>query len=147
MSDKPLGITKQSALIYNMACTVFLLVSIYIRYDLWLEWSKTVQRYTKYDTLVNTGLWKSLLLEMIICIIAPVPFLDGIKYKEYVAAYETWIEYEVNDILLFWSFTRLYLGIRFSLYLSQFMNPRSQRVCAMHGCDAGIMFAVKSAMK
>ena len=88
MTEKPLGITKSSALTYNMACTVFLLFSLYIRYDLWLAWSKTVQRYTKFDTLVNTGIWKILLLEMAICVIAPLPFFDGLKYKEYVVAFD-----------------------------------------------------------
>lgn len=42
----------------NMICTCFLIFSIYIRYDLWLKWSITIQRYTKYDNLINTGIWK-----------------------------------------------------------------------------------------
>ena len=95
-----------------------MILSIYIRYDLWLEWSKTVQRYTKLDTLINTGLWKAMLIEIVVVVIAPMPFLDGVKYTENVKAFETTLTYEVNDILLFWSFNRLYLGIRFMLYYS-----------------------------
>lgn len=67
---------------------------------------------------MNTGLWKDMLIEMLVVVIAPLPFFDGIKYTEDVKAFETSLEYEVNDILLFWSFTRLYLGIRFLLYYS-----------------------------
>lgn len=50
--------------------------------------------------MINTGLWKEMMLEMIINAIAPMPFLDGIKYREYVTAYEYWVEQEINDVLL-----------------------------------------------
>jgi hypothetical protein len=85
---------------YNGVCTTMLIASIYIRYDTWLQWSVTVGKYTKFDNLINTGLWKEMLLEMIINGIAPMPFLDGVKYIEYVAAFEYEIEQEVNDVLL-----------------------------------------------
>jgi len=112
-------------LIYNNICTISLCISIYIRYDLWLQWSKTVKMYTQLDTLVNTGIWKLTVLEIMVCIIAPMPFLDGIKYYEYVEAFETTISYEVNDILLFFCFNRLYLCVKYLLYLTQFMSPRA----------------------
>lgn len=56
--------------------------------------------------------------EMVINVIAPNPFMDGIKYQEYVKGYDTTVEYEVNDILLFFMFARLYLCMRFILYLT-----------------------------
>ena len=86
---------------YNILCTTFLCISIYIRYDIWLQWSVTVEKYTKFDNLLNTGLWKEMLIEILINSIAPMPFLDGIKYRENVKAYEYEIEQEVNDVLLF----------------------------------------------
>ena len=67
--------------------------------------------------------------EMLACIIAPYPFLHGKFYIEYVEAYDTEISYQVNDLMLFFMFARLYLPIRFIFYLSNFMNPRTQRVC------------------
>ena len=57
-------------------------------------------KYTKFDNMINTGLWKEMMLEMFINAIAPMPILDGIKYHEYVTAYEYWIEQEINDVLL-----------------------------------------------
>jgi hypothetical protein len=47
---------------------------------------------------------------------APLPWLDGMKYTEYVSGYETEVQYEINDILLFFSFSRLYLTFKFVLY-------------------------------
>lgn len=114
---------------YTMICTIALEMSIYIKYDLHLKWSKAVNKYTQYDTLSNTGLWKSMVFEMIICALCPYPFLDGLLYREYVEAYDVHIYYEVNDLMLFIMFSRTYLPCRFSFYLTDFMNPRTQRVC------------------
>lgn len=57
-------------------------------------------------------------MEVVACIIAPMPFFDGLKYREDVPAFETSIEYEINDILLYVSFIRLYLMIRYLLYMT-----------------------------
>lgn len=59
-----------------------------------------------------------MMIEILINIIAPYPFLNGIKYTEYVQAYDTTIQYEVNDILLFFMFNRLYLLLKCTLYLT-----------------------------
>lgn len=64
-------------------------------------------------------------MEMITCLIAPYPFLHGILYKEYVEAFDTEITYEINDLMLFFMFARIYLPVRFLFYLSNFMNPRT----------------------
>ena len=115
---------NRMALFCNMMCTVLLIISIYIRYDLWLKWSITIKRFTIYDTLKNTGIWRSMVFEMLILSISPNPFLDGITYKEFVMDWGTEIEYEINDILLYFSFLRLYLMFKFVLYQTVFMGPR-----------------------
>jgi hypothetical protein len=88
-----------------------------------------------------------MIFEMFILSISPNPFLDGISYKEYVADWDVEISYEVNDILLYFSFLRLYLMLKFVLYLTEFMGPRPQRVCHINNCDANTMFAVKGLMQ
>lgn len=113
------------ALVYNLFCTLFLVISLFTRYDLWLRWCISVRRYSKMDTLYTTGLWKNLLFECVLNVVAPYHFFDGIKYVEYSKDYEMDIVYEVNDLLLFFMFARLYLVCRFLFYLSHFMNPRT----------------------
>lgn len=135
------------ALFCNFMCTLFLVFSIYSRYDLWLKWSITMQEFTIYDDLYNTGIYKEMIAEMFLNIIAPMPFFNGKKYEEYVEAYDVTVIYEINDILLFVSFLRVYLVFKFILYLTQFMGPRPHRVCHFNNCDASTMFAVKGLMK
>jgi hypothetical protein len=40
------GIALELAQFYSGLCTLMLLLSIYIRYVLWLQWAKTVEKYT-----------------------------------------------------------------------------------------------------
>lgn len=138
---------KSMTQFFSMSCTFLLIFSLFTRYSLWLDWCKSVNKFTQFDTLITTGMWQSMVFEMTINLIAPYSFFDGLKYVEQVTAYEVEIEYEINDILLFFCFARVYIAYRFSFFLTEFMNPRTQRVCAMNGCHADAMFALKSLMK
>jgi len=102
---------------------------------------------TTYDTLQNTGLWYYIAIEILVCSVSPQSFLYGWRFKEYVADYDTEIEYEVNDILMVFMFCRLFFLIRFSFYITQFLNPRTQRVCSIYGCKSDSFFAIKAVVK
>jgi hypothetical protein len=102
----------------------------------------------KYDTLGNTGMWKSLIVELLLCIIQPFPFIWDERYSEVYTDYSVTIEYKVNNIfLLLMCLIRIYLVVRCILTLSFFMGTRSQRVCHMSGTDASFMFSIKALMK
>jgi hypothetical protein len=109
----------------NMTCTFCLVFSIYVRYDVWLTWSKSIRQFTNMDDLVNTGVCKTMLIEILICLVAPYPFFNNSQYIEYNTDYEEETVYNLNDLLLFFSFIRLYLLCRFCFYLTHFQNPRT----------------------
>ncbi|CDW71264.1 small-conductance calcium-activated potassium channel protein [Stylonychia lemnae] len=136
-------------LAYNCMCTSGLIFSIYSRHDIMLKWQISRGLLTEFDTISNTGWWKGMIYEMVINSVAPYPFLYRVKYDEYIdnGSFKTTVTYDVNDLLLFFCFIRVYHVIRYSLVMTQFMNPRSQRVCSMNGCEANAMFAIKSIMK
>lgn len=67
-------------LTYNCFCTIGLLSSIYFRYDLQLKWYISRGLLSEFDNLKNTGWWKSMLYEWLINVVAPYPFLYGVKY-------------------------------------------------------------------
>ena len=128
----------------NHMCTVMLVFSIYIRYDLWLQWQITLKRkFTKYDNLHNTSLWVNLVFEQLLCLVAPNSFLKGTTISEEIKAFDIMIMYEVNDILLFFSFVRIYLVIRYLFYLTPYYNPRTERVCRIFNSESDFTFAIK----
>jgi hypothetical protein len=56
----------------NNVTNIFMVVSLYIKHDLWLAWSISIEKYSQYDTLINTGAWKIILAEIIISLISPM---------------------------------------------------------------------------
>lgn len=68
-------------------------------------------------------------------------------YTESNKDFGTVTEYEINDILLSFAFIRIYLLIRYIMVITQYVTPRSQRICGMNGCAADEMFAIRAIMK
>jgi len=65
-------------------------------------------------------------VELIINMISPMMFLNGVKYIEVNLDYDNYIvEYEVNDILLWVCSIRFYLLSKLLLYYTYFMSPRA----------------------
>ena len=93
----------------------------------------------KYDDLINTGMYKSLLAEMFICILSPLPFITNETYNEYNNNFKVTVAQYYNDLLLAASFGRVYLLIRCIVTNSFYMSTRAQRVCQMNGCYASYM--------
>lgn len=92
-------------------------------------------------------MWRSFTVEVIIALICPYPFFNGVLQSEVVKTFDTEIFYEWNDLMLATMFIRIYLPFRFYFYLTDFINPRTQRVCAMNGCDSDTFFALKCVLK
>ena len=102
---------------------------------------------TQNDNLFNTGKWVYMQIEILIALIAPQSYFDGVLYQETNTAWKVTVNYEINDIILGISFVKLYFPLRFSLYLTDFLNPRSQRVCFLYGGEANEAFAIKCLVK
>ena len=64
-------------------------------------------------------------------------------YKELNTDYNYEIEYRVNDLLLVFSFIRLYLVVKSMLYFTIYNSPRSERVCSLHGLYQDSFFSFK----
>lgn len=45
--------------------------------------------------------------------------------QEYVKSEDATVTYDFNDLALSFMFVRVYLLLRFSFYLTSFMNPRT----------------------
>lgn len=76
-----------------------------------------------------------------------MPFLIDLKYREFQYNFNKYLEYNVNDYLFLFTFTRIYLLARAQLTANFWTGNRSQRVCQMNGTDASYMFALRAIMK
>lgn len=132
---------------FNLLVTILLLVSLYFSYKMQFSWMKARGFLSKNDDLINTGMYKYLVGELIVCFISPIPFIYDSTFTEVNDNYGVDIHHWYNDLLLAWSFIRIYLIIRCILANCFYMSTRAQRVCQMNGCHASYMFAIKSLMK
>lgn len=92
-------------------CNIFLLTSIILRHKLYFNWLWAKKFITMYDTMSNTGQWKTLAVEITINLIMPYPFYnDEIYHETYTTkSGEVIIEFRINWILLcIMTFIRLY---------------------------------------
>jgi hypothetical protein len=88
-----------------------LLTSIGLRHYLYFKWLQAKKFITQYDTLGNTGLWKTLLMEIVLNLIMPYPFINDYVYYEVYASKDgdVSVEFRFNSVLLcMMTFIRLY---------------------------------------
>lgn len=77
---------------------------------------------------------------------APNPFIADATFKETNVNYNVKTTVWYNDLLLGWSFIRIYLVLRCFMANSFYMSTRAQRVCQMNGCYASYGFSIKCMM-
>jgi hypothetical protein len=138
---------RDSLLWTSMISSFFLIFSIFTRYDLLMRWKRSTNQLTKYDNLINTGWYKSVALEVMICMMCPYPFLKNIEYSEWNTNFQVSINYEVNNIFLALTFIRFYLVIRLALTTSNYLTSRAHRLGVLNGTEVSFFFATKCLMK
>ena len=102
---------------------------------------------TPLDNLFTTGKIKSLMLELAIANLGPLPWFEGLRYIEFEYKFQTYVIYRLNDLFSVASLAKLLIMFRYFVYLSRFTTGRAQRVCQMNGIRADLLFATKSIMK
>jgi hypothetical protein len=131
----------------NFLTTLLLLLSLFFSYKMQFNWMKARGFLTIHDDLINTGMYKYLIAECVICLISPMPFFYDYTFAEVNGNYDITIQHWYNDLFLAWSFCRIYLVLRCIMANSFYMSTRAQRVCQMNGCYSNYMFSIKCLMK
>ena len=87
---------EEVCLIYNAVCTLGLVLGMYFRYSLYMRWYVSRGLLTEFDTLISTGWWKDLTMEILLVMLSPLPSLQYIHYTEWNQDYNTDIVYTFN---------------------------------------------------
>lgn len=101
------NITIWVAFVFN----ILLFTSIVLRHFIYFKWLHSKKQITMYDTLRNTGEWKVIVKEVLLCMIMPLPFINEFIYVENYAYKTTTatLYFKWNYILLtFMAFIRIY---------------------------------------
>ena len=90
---------------------------------------------------MSTGLWKSLLCEVLIMVCVCPPSIDVTFHMVQLGQK---ITYSYDTLTAIMSLFRLYTVIRLFEHYSHWTNERSKRVCKMNGAQANAFFALKA---
>lgn len=111
------------------AFNLLLFASIILRHNIYFKWLHSKKLVTQYDTLQNTGQWKVIVKEIIVCLIMPFPFINTVNYTEIFYQKEgdpLKIQFRWNYILLsFMTFARVYQVIKCALMVTYWLSPRA----------------------
>jgi len=119
-----------------------------MNYQLLIMWQRSKNFIIETDNLFNTGLYKKMIIECTCTLIQPYPFFAGYQYEEKHMYSDQKATFELNNLFIcFMFFFRIYFYVRSMLSMSNYIEPRSQRVCNIYGTDAGYIFSIKALMK
>lgn len=123
-------------------------MSIFASNLLFLQWKKTKKsKFAELDNLINTGLYKQIIIEILLSLVMSYPSVYGSTYIETANDFSNGKIFITNDLLLcFMIFCRMHFLVRAIIQLSYYTNPRAQRVCSIYGVDATNSFAMKALM-
>ena len=116
---------RYSLLVYNMLCTIVLMFALYSRYYLQLKLLILNGKAFEFETIKSIGWRNYLFKEYFIVLLAPLPGLNLVTFREYNVDYDIYVKYDVNDILLALMFFRIFLFARWIVFNTDYMRPRS----------------------
>jgi hypothetical protein len=80
---------------------------------LYIQWKKTKSNLYELDNLINTGLWKHIVIEILLSLVMSYPSLYGSVYIETANDFSNGKEFVTNDLMLcFMIFCRLHFLCR-----------------------------------
>ena len=84
----------------NLLTTILLIVSLLFAYLMKFNWMLAKGTYTEIDGLINTGMYKPLIAECVVCFISPMPFIYDETFEEDNINFPGTTTHFYNDILL-----------------------------------------------
>lgn len=93
----------------------------------------------------STSLSRKLFIEISICALIPLPFVDGTVYYLELTnqQYGISFRYSYNDCMLFFSFARLIYSLQYLEKLYFYGNNSSKRVCSFYNCKGDVFFTLR----
>ncbi|KRX03311.1 hypothetical protein PPERSA_05669 [Pseudocohnilembus persalinus] len=144
------NISKPILWVIFISCILNALTTV-VRYQSILDYQKSRKEVSQRSTLLNTGQIYHLILEFILVIIHPSPFLIGQKFT-FVNSWagpitQQQVHYFYNEILSLLGICKLFIVVRTLLLSTKWFSNSSNRVCNMYGKKPNVLFVFKALMQ
>lgn len=128
----------------NASVILVILTLIYFHYLFKMRLYKAEDRLSKYDNMFTSGLYKNMLLEMLICAVFYPPYLNIVLIGSTSEVHYIII---LNSIISFLVMFKCYIIVRVYSYFSRWTSDLARSICIKEHVNAGILFAVKAELK
>eukprot|EP01017_Pseudomicrothorax_dubius_P014292 TRINITY_DN166_c0_g1_i5.p1 TRINITY_DN166_c0_g1~~TRINITY_DN166_c0_g1_i5.p1 ORF type:complete len:445 (+),score=33.44 TRINITY_DN166_c0_g1_i5:243-1577(+) len=128
-------------------CTIILITMIILRFNVVILFQRSRNMIGAYEGLRSTGLFKYMILEILLSIPHPNPFLDEIRFtmSDQVLGKEYY--HSVNEMLNLLQIVRVFLILRVFFIISPFFSTSAHRICDMYDAKTSYFFVIKARMQ
>lgn len=125
------------------SCDILLVLSLILTYYYSYTWKKQQNEIFALESFISCGMWKGLLLEILIALIQPIPEISldiTIEQLGFV------ISYPVDVCLTMLMFTKLYLILRYVAHTNGMYNSLSKWISRSVAIEISPLFIFKTQM-
>jgi len=144
ISNRTISAEENTLRYINALIVILTLILIYFHYFYKIRVLQAEDKLSKYDNLYSSGLYKYMILEMIICGIFYPPHLNLIYSG---STSDVIYANNMNSIISFVVMFKSYIIIRVYSYFSRWTNDLARNICIKENVKAGIKFAIKAELK
>jgi hypothetical protein len=127
-----------------LALSMSIIVMLILRYWISLKLLKLMNLAGTNDGMISTGLWKFLLVEIMINMIFSPPYVEGSFSGRMLKGTYT---YSFDTIINFLVFFKLYYTIRIIYVISPFLSENALMVAKKHKMSLSLIYAVKCQLR
>jgi hypothetical protein len=127
--------------------TILSIMIIWIYQLVYLDYLLLMQKIQSHSNIFTAKLYLEPLTHTIFLLLHPSPFLIHLTYSSYNSLYKQNIDRGINSILTIVLLLRVIYIVKYSLFASIYMSPKSNEICKTFLFENNLIFTWKSLMK
>ena len=124
----------------NLVLSLSSILWIVRRYEIKLIMLVIRYRVSIHDTIFSIGLYKLMLIEILLALLTIPPYLD---FTFNVSMLGFTITYSMSTVFTFLSMVKLYVLVRLFGHYTEYTQTKAETICSKHAVTANSFFALK----
>ncbi len=144
VGDREISPTENSFRSTNIFVIISNEVFLILSYFVHLRILKSTNKISKYDNILSSGLYKQMLLEIILMAIFNPPNFNSVISGNVLGIL---FVYDYNSLITYLVILKSYVILRVYSYFSKWTSMSAQYICQRLKVEPGIKFAIKAELK
>jgi hypothetical protein len=124
--------------------SILLWINLYFYERTILDYNKKTLHAMEIDNLFTSGQYQHFLINFGIAFLHPNPLCEGKTYTAFNNRINMNVERTINSVLCIIILLRFYFIIRYVIYLTSYMDPKTDHICKKNNFHSNLLFSIKS---